>query len=144
MIHFEVTVIFATWPQRNYLFSFGSKSLRISDVSSVCIKNVDWTSCAAVLVRNHICDFKSFSCGALFRFWNHAYNLFKPKNCTALSSTKIVIIHCTYVPSSHWLRTNSYFWKLAQLTGYRVRYLLADNITKTSFNNCVLIVRVRK
>ena len=35
-----------------------------------------------------------------------------------------IIIHCTYFPSSHWLRDYTQFWKLAQPT---VSYLLADN-----------------
>ena len=44
----------------------------------------NWTSCRAIFVRNHICDFKSNSRCALVRFSNHAYD-FNP-NCTPLSS----------------------------------------------------------
>ena len=46
------------------------------------------TSCRAILVWNHTCDFKSNSRCALVRFWNHAYD-FRP-NCTPLSSITII------------------------------------------------------
>ena len=53
-----------------------------------CNKVVTETSCRAILVWNHTCDFKSNSRCTLVQFWNQAYD-FSP-NCTPLSSISII------------------------------------------------------
>ena len=62
-------------------------------------KSCNWTSCRAILVWDHTCDFKSNLRCALVRFWNHAYD-FSP-NCTPLSSITIINRPCGFILTTY-------------------------------------------
>ena len=64
----------------------------------------DWTSSRAILVWNHICDFKSNSRCALVRFWNHG-GMISDQNCMTRSS--IAIMNLAYL----YIKSKLYCWK---------------------------------
>ena len=79
----------------------------IQAISKCMLLSGNWTSCRAILLWNHTCDYKSNLRCALVRFWNHAYD-FNP-NCTLLSSITI---------TNNWL-----FWA----TDARFNYIFINN-----------------
>ena len=89
----------------------------------------NWTSCRAILVWNHTCDFKSNWYCALIRFWSHSY-YFRP-NCTPLSS--ITIVNCIHLEitrlwrsvQSDWLST---VWFIPKSRSLSYHYLLSGFI----------------
>ena len=89
----------------------------------------NWTSCRAILVWNHTCDFKSNSHCALIRFWRHSY-YFRP-NCTPLSSITIIyyihfeITRLQWSVQSDWL---SAVWFIPKSRSFNYHYLLSGFI----------------
>ena len=59
----------------------------------VIIKSGNWSSCRAILIWNHTCDFETNSRCTLVQFWNQAYD-FRP-NCTPLSWITIINEHAS-------------------------------------------------
>ena len=83
----------------------------------VIIKSGNLTSCRAILIWNHTCDFETNSRCALVQFWNHAYD-FRP-NCTPLSWITVINEYASH-NFLGWVVLRNFFylsdrWKVASI-----------------------------